>query len=80
MMVETLAEMVGKLNGMVEKLYKVAYKVGEKLNGTEEAVEIGEKERRSMGEARQDGKLDEMGKNFDDISGQGFDGMYSRFV
>lgn len=56
MMVETLAEMVGKLNGMVEKLYKVAYKVGEKLNGTEEAVEIGEKERRSMGEARQDGK------------------------
>lgn len=48
MMVETL-EMVGKLNGMVEKLDKVAYEVGEKLNGTEEAVEIGEKERRSMG-------------------------------
>jgi hypothetical protein len=25
-------------------------------------------------------KLDEMGKNFDEISGQGFDGMYSRSV
>lgn len=49
MMVETLTEMVGKLNGMVEKLDEVAYEVGEKLNGTEEAVEIGEKEKRSMG-------------------------------
>lgn len=52
--VETLAEMVRKLNGMVEKLDKVAYEVGEKLDGTEEAVEIGRWD--GWREAGQDGK------------------------
>lgn len=76
---ETLADMVGKLNGMMEKLDEVAYEVGEKLNETEE---IGEKVDGMDGERldRMGKKLDEMGKNFDEILGQGFDGLYSSSV